>query len=393
MATRCTKWRAGGGGGPGRLEVVRGGVIHRGRGRASGGGVVAGKIGRVDKLDDEIRELVRGALRDPVRHRELRDLGLNDHDIKRLLRRQALQRSHGRYLDGAVDGRVAAARTALAAHPRSVVSHFTAAHITDLRVWNDSPRLTGTADDAVWLTCVPGRRRRNLKRTDLVLRRAGLTAADLQLHNGLLLTSDARTTVDLARELPLCEAVVTVDHALTGSVSRAELEFVLARQKRWPGVQRARRAVAFGDPRAESALESFARARFAEAGLPAPVLQVQFWNGVRWSVERVDFWWPEFRTVAEADGLGKFEASTPEESRWLLRRFFDRDHRLAEHDLELVHFGWTDAVRDPAELGARLRAAFARGGRRTGPEPVWRTTYPNSLAAWPHTADCRDQPA
>jgi hypothetical protein len=232
-----------------------------------------------------------------------------------------------------------------------------------------------------------------LKRTDLVLRRAGLTAADLQLHHGLLLTSDARTTVDLARELPLCEAVVTVDHALTASVSRAELEFVLSRQKRWPGVQRARRAVSFGDPRAESALESFARARFAEAGLPAPVLQAQFWNGSRWSAERVDFWWPEFRTVAEADGLGKFEAPTPEESRRLLRRFFDRDYRLAEHNLELVHFGWEDVVRNPAELAARLRAAFARGGRRTGPEPVWRTTDPDDPAIWPRTTAHWDRPA
>jgi hypothetical protein len=188
----------------------------------------------------------------------------------------------------------------------------------------------------------------------------------------LVLTSDARTTVDIARELPLTEAVVTVDHALARAVSRDELEAVLNGQQRWPGVQVARAAVALGDLRSESALESFSRVVFSQAGLPAPILQAQFWDGHRWAAERVDFWWPEFRTVAEADGLLKFEASTAEERRGLLRRSFERDQRLADRGLELVHFGWEDAVRRSAQLAGRIRAAFERGSRRPGPPPVWR---------------------
>ena len=312
-----------------------------------------------------MRGLLLARIGRPLRRGDLLELGLKDHDVQRLLRNRQLQRSHARYISGLLDERLARIACAQAAHPGAVISHISAAELRGLRVW------TAGTPDSVWLTRAPGVQR-NLKRADVVLRRAGLPASELQHHQGLVLTSDARTTVDIARERPLREAAVTVDHALAQAVSRDELEAVLAGQRQWPGVRTARSAVAFGDPRSESALESFARAVFSEAGLPAPVLQAQFWKGHRWTVERVDFWWPEFRTVAEADGLQKFEAPTVAERRGLLRRAFDRDQQLADLGLELVHFGWEDAVRRHAQLVRRLRAAFERGVRRTGAPPTWR---------------------
>jgi hypothetical protein len=294
---------------------------------------------------------------------------LQKYDVERLLRNGHLHHAHGYYVSGRLDPRLACIGCAQAAHPRSVISHFTAAELTGLRVWTSSERQP--SPDAVWLSCEPGRRR-NIKRADLVLRRAGPAEADLQLQRGLWLTSDARTTVDIARELPLREAVVTVDHALARQVPPDELKTLLERQSGWPGVQVAREAVALGDPRSESALESFARTVFAEAGLPRPALQAQFWDGRGWMVERVDFWWPQFRTVGEADGLEKFEASTSSARRRLLRRAFERDQRLADRGVELVHFGWEDAVRRPDDLIHRLRAAFHRGSRRPGTTPTWR---------------------
>ena len=330
----------------------------------------------VERLGDDVREWLLAARRRPLRHLELRQFGLEKYDVERLVRNGVLQRAHARYLDGAVDARIACIACAQAAHPRSVISHFTAAELSELRVWTNVDRRPFA--ETVWLSCEPGRRR-NLKRADVVLRRAGLTEADLQLHRGLWLTSDARTTVDIARELPLREAVVTIDHALSAYVSHTELEAVLERQYRWPGIRAAREAIAFGDSRSESALESFARAVFADGGLPAPILQAQFWDGLCWMTERVDFWWPEFRTVGEADGLEKFEAPTAGERRWLRRRAFERDQRLADRGLELVHFGWEDAVRRPDDLIRRFRAAFDRGSRRTDAPPTWRTAaYPNA---------------
>jgi len=337
----------------------------------------------VERLRDEVRAGLRAVVGEPLRHGELRLLGLADHDVQRLLRKGVLQRAHGRYIDGAMDENLAAVRCALAAHPQSVVSHQTAAGLRGLRVWADESPGSEPVIDTVWLTCAPGPSRRNQKRDDVVLRRAGLPPVDLQRFRNLPMTSAARTTVDLARELPFREAIVTVDHALATAVSRQDLDLVLRRQRHWPGVQSAHRAVAFGDPRSESALESIARVLFEEAGLPAPVLQAQFSDGGRWMAERVDFWWPQFRTVVEADGLAKFEAPTTKQRRRILRRAFERDHRLADRDLELVHFGWEDAVNQPEQLAERLRAAFARGTRRTGDAPIWRTTDPTDPILWP----------
>ncbi len=319
----------------------------------------------MERLGAEVRALLLARFGTPLRRSDLLELGLKDHDVQRLLRNRGLQRSHARYISGRFDPHLARIACAQAAHPGAVISHFSAAELRGLRVW------TTDRSDPVWLTRTPGPRR-NLKRADVVLRRAGLPARELQQHRGLVLTSVARTTVDIARELPLPQAVVTVDHALAQAVSRDELEAVLAGQQRWPGVQAARAAVALGDLRSESALESYARVAFSQAGLPAPILQAQFWDGHRWAPDRVDFWWPEFRTVAEADGLQKFEAPTVDERRRRLRRSFERDQRLADHGLELVHFGWEDAVRRSGELVRRLRAAFERGARRTGAPPAWR---------------------
>jgi hypothetical protein len=313
-------------------------------------------------------ELVR-RWRRPMRREELLGLGLRKYEIERLLRNGYLQNVHARYVDGGVDSRLALMACAQAAHPKSVISHFTAAEIAGLRVWAGQDRRSSS--EAVWLSCEPGPRR-NLKRTDVVLRRAGLIEADLQLRHGLWLTSDARTAVDIARELPVREGVVTVDHALTRGVCRADLDAVLTRQRRWPGVRNARTAVALADARSESALESFARVVFAENGLETPILQAQFWDGERWLTDRVDLWWPQFRTIGEADGLEKFEAATSAERRRLLRRAFERDQRLADLGVELVHFGWEDAVLRPAELIDRFHAAFARGSQRPGPVPTWR---------------------
>lgn len=271
---------------------------------------------------------------------------------------------------------------AQAMHRGSVISHFSAARLAELRTWTDIRRPSRPPADAVWLTRPPAAKR-NQRRPDIVVRRAGLPLTDLSRHEGLLVTTAARTVVDLARELPLREAIVTVDHALRTGTSFAECEAVLERQQRWIGVRRARFTLAFGDPRSESALESIARALFAAAAIPPPVLQAQFWDGVCWMPERVDFWWPQFRTVGEADGLAKYEGRSAEERRRLMRASHRRDQRLSDRGIELVHFGWEDAVDRRSDLPARLRAAFHRGQSRSDAPPTWRAPDPT---LWLHAA-------
>jgi len=306
-------------------------------------------------------------------------LGLSDPDLRRLVRRGELQLHHGHYLDGRIPRDQAIVACAQAAYPGSVVSHFSAAHLAGLNTWVDGARQSVQRYHATWLTRPPTAQR-NQRRPDIVVRRAGLPVADLSPDRVLPATSAARTTVDLARELPLRESIVTVDDALRSGITRAALLTVLDRQERWPGARQARTAIDFGDPLSESALESIARVFFSVAGLPPPILQAQFFDGYQWMPERVDFWWPRLRLVAEADGLFKYDGKTPEERRRRIRESYRRDQRLSDRGVELIHLGWEDVVR-PSDLAFRLRAAARRGQSRPGDPPTWRVAaHPTASA-------------
>ncbi|GAA1513955.1 hypothetical protein [Kribbella lupini] len=324
----------------------------------------------MERLKDEVRSRLAEVRAVPQGRAALWEFGLRDHDLRRLVRNERLRRFHHHYLDGGWDELTARAACAQAAYSGSVISHFTAAELDGLSVWCDQRRPGAPAVGAIWLTRQPAARR-NQRRSDIVVRRAGLPRDEQLGALDFPRTTTARTVVDLARELPFREAVVTADHALRRGVDPDALQLVLDRQHQWPGVRRARETIAFADARSESALESIARAAFASGGLPAPILQASFWTGSVWMPERVDFWWPEFRTVAEADGLAKYDGSTAEDRRWQLRRGHLRDQRLSDRDVELVHFGWEDVAGDPGRLIHRLRTAFTRAERRTGEPPVW----------------------
>lgn len=96
---------------------------------------------------------------------------------------------------------------------------------------------------------------------------------------GVAVTSLARTLVDLARQVPFEQAVVTADGALYRHlVDRMSLDQALDRRPRRPGLPGARRAPAFADARTLDPGESRSRVAIARAGLPVPVLQ---WM-VRW---------------------------------------------------------------------------------------------------------------
>jgi hypothetical protein len=341
------------------------------------GGGAAGQGWGMDRLGDEVRRRLEEVWGVPTSRRAMLELGLSDNDLRRLVRNNDLQRERTHYLDADIDPVLARIAGTQAAYPESVVSHFSAAALAELPTWTDRARAGRPPADAVWLTRHPSAQR-NQRRDDVVLRRAGLPLGDLTRHNGLLATSNARTVVDLARELPAREAVVTIDHALRTGTPIEAIQAVLDRQRRWPGIRKAREAVALADPGSESALESIARLAFIRGGLPGPNLQAQFWDEWKWMLERVDFWWPEYRTIAEADGLAKYEADTAVERRRRLRESYERDQRLSDLDVEVVRFGWEDVVGDSSRLIQRLREAFVRGGRRTGPPPTWRTALPPS---------------
>ena len=182
--------------------------------------------------------------------------------------------------------------------------------------------------------------------------------------HGAPVTTLARTAADLARKGPALSAVVVLDAALRTGVPRAEVERVLDQCRGWPGAARAREWLAFADGRAESPLESVGRWRLHQAELPAPELQVVLGDG-HGPLGRVDFYWPQHRTVGEADGLVKYRGSADGRPDFAaLRAEKIREDALRDAGFEVFRFTWEEAVHRPMLLEQRARRAFARSALR-----------------------------
>jgi very-short-patch-repair endonuclease len=88
---------------------------------------------------------------------------------------------------------------------------------------------------------------------------------------------------------------------------------------------------------------------------------LQVWlGGISAPVGRVDFYWKQYRTIAEVDGAAKYRddpkrVRVPEQLR--------RDQLLREDGYELVHFTWQQITETPQAVAASICRAFQRGVR------------------------------
>ena len=132
---------------------------------------------------------------------------------------------------------------------------------------------------------------------------AGLLDSDDVVEvDGLLVTSPARTAIDVACHGDFDQALVVLDSALRADVDRGDLVAeVSGRRRRGVGV--ARRALVHADGDSASVGESWSRAQMVTAGLPVPVLQSEHRLGGRRII--TDFEWGD-RLVGEFDGEIKY---------------------------------------------------------------------------------------
>ena len=105
------------------------------------------------------------------------------------------------------------------------------------------------------------------------------------------------------------------------------------------------------DGRRENALESLSFGRFLEWRLPLPVLQHEFSDAAGF-IGRVDFYWPAFALVGEADGRLKY--TSPE----VLYAEKRRQERLEALGLRVLRWGWSDVVTSNLRLRAQLRGCL-----------------------------------
>ena len=246
--------------------------------------------------------------------------------------------------------------------PQAVGSHHDAAIVHGLALLDRRP------DQPVAVSRPPGAGGSRTGRPGVRIHTVALPAHQLTISYGVPVTSVARTVIDLARTIPFRSGVVVADSALhSGKTSADQLDAVISACGQWPGIQRARRVVAFSDARSESPFESISRVAFRDGGLPDPELQVWVGGDIG-RVGRADFLWREHATIAEADGAIKY--ADPERARAQLRR----DNELRDAGFEVVHFTWRDLTVTPGRVVASIRAAFRRGDLLRAAEPPARLT-------------------
>lgn len=291
---------------------------------------------------------------------QAQECGFTPEEIRRLCDTGAWQRlRRGIYLPGPEESEpkrrhlLEAAAALLAVDSRAaVLAHTTAALLWDLE-WLTEPDL-----DEVWLAQPPGKARgyRGIKLTAATLPPAHVTIGPRNLP----VCTPARVVVDLARQLPLRDALVLADSALRQNLTaRSHLDFVLRDCRGWRGARQAGRILALADRRSESVAESLARAVFFELGLPNPVQQVVIKDRQGNVIARVDFLFDGRRTIVEIDGKLKY-ADDPD-ALWREKR---RADKLSESGYEVVRLSWSDLIGPPELVRERILAAFARAARR-----------------------------
>ena len=242
-----------------------------------------------------------------------------------------------------------AATTALAVD--GVISHTSAAVLHELPTFGPLGR--------VHLTRSGGRGKR---RGYVHLHVAPLGPGEVVERDGVVLTSLARTVLDLARTLPHPEAVATADAALRLGLDPAALADVSSRAARRPGIGSARRVLDFADGRSESVGESFSRVVLHRLGLPPSALQMEVRDDAGGFVGRCDFGWEEHRTVGEFDGRVKYGRILRPDQRVEDVLWAEKQREDAIRDLgrQMVRWTWEDLQHERV-LEDRLRRAFRRG--------------------------------
>jgi hypothetical protein len=140
----------------------------------------------------------------------------------------------------------------------------------------------------------------------------GFDDTDVEMLDGVLVTSVARTVIELATVVDIRSAVAAADRSLavdrTGRIApltdRATLLDTWERMLPFRGSVRARTVIEFATPLSGSPDESASRVTIALAGLPDPELQHPFVIDDREVL--TDFFWLKQRGVGESDGKVKY---------------------------------------------------------------------------------------
>lgn len=182
------------------------------------------------------------------------------------------------------------------------------------------------------------------------------TASEICIVDDMHVTTPVRTCFDLARWLPVRQAVEHLDALCraTGVAPSAVLQ-VAQEHAGERGLEQLRAVVPLVDPGAESVPETRVRLLLMSSGLPRPETQLPIRDGNR-VVAWADMGWRQWRTVVEYDGTHHW---TDERQR---TKDIDRYEMLAALGWAVVRVNSEQLRSRPSEIVERVRRRLREAG-------------------------------
>lgn len=179
---------------------------------------------------------------------------------------------------------------------------------------------------------------------------------EVELVEGVPVTTPARTVLDLGCWYPTNDAVAAIDALMRATeLKPVEAENLLHRYPARRGIRRARIALGLADAGGHSPKETWLRLLLMRAGLPRPQTQIPVHDEFGNLLAYLDMGWEEVKVAAEYDG------EQHRNDRWQ----YTRDIRRLEG---IEGLGWivvrVVAGDRPPDIIRRVRAALARRASR-----------------------------
>ncbi|MEU5939133.1 type IV toxin-antitoxin system AbiEi family antitoxin domain-containing protein [Micromonospora sp. NPDC047548] len=187
---------------------------------------------------------------------------------------------------------------------------------------------------------------------DLVVHQISVAPADVAEVGGLPVTTPVRTLADVLLRVDRYPAVCALDSALNRQlVTVADLSMIPALLAGRRGAVAARAHLAEADGRAQSPLETRARLRCVDGGVPPDVLQLEVRDDDGYLLGIGDLGWRKARVIAEADGQG------PHRTPQAVYEDRTRQNRLVNAGWRILRFTWSDTLR-PDYIPETVKAAL-----------------------------------
>lgn len=174
---------------------------------------------------------------------------------------------------------------------------------------------------------------------------------EIEVVDGLPVTSPPRTVLDLGCWYPTMTAVAAIDSlARATDVKVKDVDLLIRRHGGRRGIVQARRAVELFDSGAQSPKESWLRVVLVQARLPRPATQIPVCDEFGEAIAYLDMGWEDVKVAVEYDG--DQHRSDKSQFAWAVKRLEMLQRR-----------GWIVirvlAGDKPAEIVRRVRAALA----------------------------------